>query len=172
MKNYRKFQSEIEEQMAKPEFWKNKKTDALIEKYRQAAGEIIENGFFMVLSVIDIPGLPIKVSESKAAPVGFSPKWYFDLTHGWTGTINGEEIVIFANANAETDHLEDIIEFAQGNGVRGLTEKKIQQQINALKNGFKVQEKLSANWVMFSPIIQNGIQFRFIKDASGKSYIA
>ena len=45
---------------------KTAKKAALVEKYRAAAGDVRHDGYVWTLSVRDVPGLPLRVSEAPA----------------------------------------------------------------------------------------------------------
>lgn len=189
-KTYRKYQNKNEVRMCDPKFWRKlnleavrrygeaklrgrtKWSDALVEKYRAAVGIVIKNGFYWHLEVRDMPGQPLKVMEYPAAGVGQTAKWYWDLGNGWSADVDPGSINFWWTGDSEPREYADVIAFAEENGVSGATEDLLRRQVANILSGFKVQTRISSEWVMFSPIADNGIRIRFIRDAEGESYIA
>ena len=189
-KTYRKFQNENEVRMCDPKFWrklnleavkqyaeakqwgKTKWSDALVEKYRQADGTVIAHDFYWRLEVRDVPGMPLKVQEYPVAEVGRTAKWYWDLGNGWSADVEPGTVSVWWSGDGEPQEYADVIAFAEQNGVTGVTEDLLRRQVANVLAGFKVQTRLSPEWGMFSPIVDNGIRIRFIRDTEGESYIA
>lgn len=149
---------------------KTKRTDSIIEKYRKN-GKVIENNCLLFLSVIDVPGMPLCVQEEKYLPR--KTYYHFDLENGWTAAKNNENgwnICHSCDYDIPAETLANVITFANQHGIP-LKLEPLKYHIRALQCGFKAQMRISPEWVMFSPIIENGIILRFYRDAEAKSYI-
>ena len=146
---------------------KTKTTENLINKYRETNGEVKENGFFMEFDLFTRLDGKISVSEHPAIKIekAGKPKVFYELGNGWKGEIKPDydpNSICVWGGNKDT--LKNVIEFAKQAGVKGLTETKIKKHIIPLLAGFKVYTRLTKNWMMFSPIIGNGLILCFYRN--------
>lgn len=150
---------------------KTKTTENLINKYREANGEVKENGFFMEFDLFTERDGKFSVSEHPAVRIekAGKPRFFFDLGDDWKGDAAGtcdydkNRIAVWGG---NKDSLKNVIEFAKQAGVKGLTETKIKKHFIPLFAGFKVYTRLTKNWMMFSPIIENGLILCFYQNTN------
>lgn len=161
---------------------KTKRTDALVERYEKSNGrQINEDGRVYMLSVVDIPGLPLSVREEPASVVGAQPRVLFRVGKHWTGYIDNrcpgnaidpEIIVTYKGSPDDVCDLDVVAAFCADAGVHGATIDMLQAQAAAIAAGFKAETALADGWAVFSPIRDNGLIFRFAVRPDTKSYIA